>query len=395
MRAFGRDNLVEACAGLLGAKQRSALALVGILMGVASVSAMISLSGIAREEAARQFQELGTDIATVALRTRDRRAGRVGLTLPDAEDIVTLPAIAEAAPYVVDNVPVVLEGKTSLKGKMIGATDALADLSRLTLAQGRFVSALDAGRYYCTIGSEIAEALRPLAPGGVIGATIRVRQAIFTVVGELAPAGRGQRPFDPDEVVFVPVETVSRISPDARLRDIQVRLSPQTHHSEARRQVEDWSAIRVPSARVRVRSPEELIEQMHRQRRLYTLLLGAVGAISLLVGGIGVMNVMLVALSERTVEIGVRRALGARRRDIQAQFLTEALILALIGGLFGVLAGMAATYGICRFTGWQYSLSVGGTLLGAAVAGGAGVFFGLYPAHQAARLNPVNALKGT
>ena len=122
--------------------------------------------------------------------------------------------------------------------------------------------------------------------------------------------------------------------------------------------------------------------------RLYTLLLGTVGGISLLVGGIGVMNVMLVAVAERKAEIGIRRALGARRRDIQAQFLSEAMILSLLGGVIGALLAILATYGICRFTGWIFTVSVNGTVLGTVVAGGAGIFFGLYPALPGGKARP-------
>ena len=394
MGPYGRANLTEAFSGLLAAKQRSSLALIGIVIGVASVSAMISIGAVVRGEAARQFQELGTDIVNVRLRARDQRAAPVAVGLADAEGIVTLPAIRSAAPYVVKAVAFVLGGTTTVRGRIVGSTDALADLSRLTLAQGRFVSKLDGGRYFCAVGSEVADALRQATGGRVIGETVHIGEAVFTVAGELQRAARGHRPFDPNEAVFIPIETAARVTPGVTLRDIQARMSLNTHHAEAKRQLGEWFRIRVPEARIRVRSAEELIEQMNRQRRLYTLLLGAVGGISLLVGGIGVMNVMLAAVTERRSEIGVRRALGARRRDIHAQFLAEALTLTMLGGVVGVVVGVAATYGICHFAGWMFASSMGGTLLGAAVAVGSGLFFGFYPAHQAARLDPVAALRG-
>ena len=394
MGPLGRANLTEAYSALLAAKQRSSLALIGIVIGVASVSAMISVGTVVRGEAGRQFQELGTDIVNVSLRARDQRAGRVAVALADAEGIVALPAIRDAAPYVVSAAPIVLGGTTTVRGRIVGSTDALADLNRLTPAQGRFVSRLDGGRYFCSVGAEIADALRQASGGSVIGETVLVHGTVLTVVGELKRVGRGQRPFDPNEAVFIPIETAARVTPGATLRDIQARVSPNTHYSAATNQLRAWFRDRVPEARIRMRSAEELIEQMYRQRRLYTLLLGAVGGISLLVGGIGVMNVMLAAVTERRTEIGIRRALGARRRDIQAQFLAEALILSMLGGAIGIVVGIAATFGICHFTGWTFALSMGGTLLGTTVAIGAGVFFGFYPAHQAARLNPVAALRG-
>ena len=133
---------------------------------------------------------------------------------------------------------------------------------------------------------------------------------------------------------------------------------------------------------------------MYKQMRLFALLLGTVGGISLLVGGIGVMNIMLVSVTERRLEIGVRRALGARRADIQRQFLIESMILSLLGGVIGIALGVGASYAICRYTGWAFQVSFPAVGLGVGVASGAGVFFGFYPAYQAARLDPVVALRG-
>ena len=276
---------------MLAAKQRSTLALIGIVIGVASVSSMVSVGTIVRAEAVRQFQELGTDVVNIRLRPRSRDQGnRVSVRLADARGIVTLPGISAAAPYT--------------------------------------------------------------------------------------------------------IESARRVTPRATLQDIAARMSPGAHHAQVTQQVKAWFRHRARHVRTVVRSAEELIEQLHQQMRLYTLLLGTVGGVSLLVGGIGVMNVMLVAVAERKVEIGIRRALGARRRDIQMQFLSEAMILSLLGGVIGAGLAVAATWGICRFTGWVFTVSLGGTALGTVVAGGAGIVFGLYPAHQAARLNPVVALQG-
>ncbi len=395
MGTIGRANLAEACSGLLAAKQRTALALIGIAIGVASVSSMVSVGTIVRGEALRQFQQLGTDIVNVRVRARDRRQGRISVKLSDAEGIVTLPAIRDAAPYTIASGQVVLGGTTTERARIVGSTDALVDLNRLVVAEGRFVSKLDGGQYFCTVGAGIAAALRRAGGDGVIGATVRIQGAVFTVVGALRRAALGQRPFDANNTVFIPIGTASRVTHGATLRDILARMSPGTHYREATRQVRAYFESRAPAARVGVGSAEELIEQMHRQMRLYTLLLGAIGGIALLVGGIGVMNVMLVAVAERKTEIGIRRALGARRRDIQAQFLAEATILSLLGGAVGVALGVGATYGICQFTGWVFTISVHGTVLGAVVAGCAGIFFGFYPARQAAKLHPVAALQGT
>ena len=394
MGPFGRANLAEAYSSLLTAKHRAILALIGIAIGVASVSSMISVGSIARSEAARQFQELGTDILQLRVRPRSRDAGRASVPLADAEGVEALPSIARSAPYTIASSHIVLGGTEQVMARVSGATAAFAGLARLELAEGRFVSRLDGGRYFCTLGAKLAEALAEARGGRTVGETVRIGGTVFTVIGTLRRIARGQRPFDVNEAVFIPIEAAARVTPRETLRDILARMSAGTHYRQAAAELRARFEQRLPGVRVRVRSAEELIEQMHRQKRLYTLLLGAVGGIALLVGGVGVMNVMLVAVTERRKEIGIRRALGARRQDIQGQFLAESIILSLAGGIIGVLLGVGATWGICRFTGWEFALSWSGTALGAIVSGGAGVFFGLYPAYQAAKLDPVTALQG-
>ena len=290
MGPLGRANLAEAGAGLLAAKQRTALALIGIVIGVGSVSSMISVGTIVRAEAVRQFEDLGTDIVDIRLRARDRDAGRVSLSLADAEGVVSVAAIRAAAPYTIDSANVVLGGTATSLVRVVGATEALADLYRFAVTRGRFVSRLDAGRHFCVLGSEVAQELRSVLPGPVVGRTVRIGDIGHTVVGVLRPTAAGQREFEPDRAVVIPLETARRITPRATLRDIVARMAPETHHRDAARQVAAYFRSRVPAARAKVRSAEELIEQLHRQMRLYTLLLGTVGGISLPVGGIGVMQ---------------------------------------------------------------------------------------------------------
>ena len=395
MSALARNGLAEALGALLAAKQRSALALIGIVIGVASVSSMISVGTIARDEAAREFEELGTDMLKVAVRRRGSGTERIALPLDVAEGIDALASVRASAPYISSRVDAVVSGTKTVETTLIGATEAMERLARLSLADGRFVSTLDTMEHFCTVGANVARELRAAGNAALVGTRLGIGDVVLTVVGTLAPSPVGQRPFDPNGAVIVPIRLAQRLAPQAPLRDMAARMSPDADYRVATRELTAYFAEHAPQGRVRVRSAEELIEQMHRQMRLYTLLLGVVGGIALLVGGIGVMNVMLVAVAERRSEIGVRRALGARRRDIQAQFLCEATMLSVLGGLAGVAVGMAATYGICHYTGWRFAVSVGGTMLGTAVAAGAGVFFGVYPAYQAARLDPVVALHGT
>lgn len=391
---IGRVDFVEASSDLLAAKQRTALALTGIVIGIASISSMISIGSIVRAEAVREFKQLGTEIVNIRVRARDRESGRVSIRLEDAERVVNLPSFTAVAPYVEGSAPAVLAGTSATTVRIVGATPKMMELNRLELAEGRFVSSLDERGFFCTIGASLATELRNATQGSVIGESIRIGNGVYTVVGTLRHASLGRRPFDPNTSVFLPLNAAMRVVPTATLRDILARMSPAAHYREADQQVVEYFRLRIPDAHAQVRSAEELIEQMHRQLRLYTLLLGAVAGISLLVGGIGVMNVMLIAVSERKSEIAVRRALGARRRDIQAQFITESVLLSLIGGVIGIFVAFVATYAICHFAGWEFSVSIGGTALGACVAGSAGVFFGFYPAYQAARLDPALALTG-
>ena len=395
MSVLGRASVSEALSGLLAAKQRSVLALIGIVIGVASVSSMISVGGIARDEAVRQFEELGTDMLKVTLRRQNRALEQVQVPIETAEGIVALPGVRASAPYTAGGAQAIVSGRKTARATLVGATEAMEELARLKVSSGRFVSTFDGTQHYCTVGAKIAAALREADTEELIGSSIGLGDIILTVVGALERSPVGERPFDPNEAIIVPIGTALRLAPQTGLREMMARMSAGTDYRDATLQLVRYFGEHAPRAMVRVQSAEELIEQMHRQMRLYTLLLGAVGSISLLVGGIGVMNVMLVAVTERRSEIGVRRALGARQRDIQAQFLVEAVILSLLGGLIGVSAGIGATYGICQYTGWQFAVSPGGTALGTVVAGGAGIFFGIYPAYQAARLNPVAALQGT
>ena len=396
MSVLGRAGVAEAWSALLASKQRTALALIGIVIGVASVSAMLSVGTIVREEAVRQFKELGTEVFDVRVRPAQRGPGvRAALTVEQAQGLADLDSVAAVAPYAQAADEVVLLGLTTTSAIIVGATYTMPSLLRLRLADGRFVSRLDSGRYFCVVGEKVARDIAEAAPGAsIVGAAVHIGEFVYTVVGVLDRVPLGQRPFDPNRSVFVPIADAPRVAPKASLREVVARMVPGVGHLQVERDVIAYFKRVTPSLKTSITSAEELIESMHRQLRLYTLLLGTVGGISLLVGGIGVMNVMLVAVSERKVEVGLRRALGARQRDIQLQFLLEAVILSFAGGLFGVLLAVGATYGICQWSGWAFALSPAGTVLGVAVAAGSGVFFGFYPAHQAARLDPVAALHG-
>ena len=390
-----KANLKEAATSLLATRQRSLLALLGIAIGIGSVIAMISVGMIVRDEALKHFRELGTDILNIYLRPSNAAAGQITVTPALALGLTSLPSIAAAAPYVTTYGEVTFAGRTIKDVTFIGATVALADLNKLNVEQGRYISDLDHRRYFCVIGAGVAADMRQIGLERIIGETVQVSGAVYTVVGVLRHTPQGRRRFDANQSIIIPVLTAQRVFSNPGISNVTARMSPDVHHIVATREINEYYRRKVPGLEVRVRSAEQLIEQMQKQMRLFALMLGSVGGISLLVGGIGIMNVMLVSVSERRQEIGIRRALGARRSDIQTQFLIESLMLSLAGGVVGVGAGIGTTWAICQFTGWTFLISLGAMGLGVGVASAAGVFFGYYPAWQAARLDPIAALRGT
>ena len=387
-----KANLKEAAASLLATRQRSLLALLGIAIGIGSVIAMISVGMIVRDEALKHFRELGTDILNINLRQSE---GRLTVTPEVAQGLTSLPTIAAAAPFVASYGEVTFAGRTIKDVTFIGATAALANLNKLKIKEGRHISDLDRRRYFCVIGAGVAEDMRRIGFEHIIGETVKAESGAYTVVGVLQYTPQGRRRFDVNQSIIIPVSTAQRVFRNPGISNITARMSQGIHHVVATREVVKYFQRKARGLTVRVRSAEELIEQMHKQMRLFALMLGSVGGISLLVGGIGIMNVMLVSVSERRQEIGIRRALGARRVDIQTQFLIESLMLSLAGGMVGVGAGIGTTWAICQFTDWTFLISVGAMALGVSVASAAGVFFGFYPAWQAARLDPIAALRGT
>ena len=389
-----KANVKEAVVSLYAAKQRSFLALIGIVIGIGSVIAMLSVGTIAKHQSLERFRELGTDYLTIRVRGVGS-GGRIGVRL---EDAVGLPggasSISGAAPWSQSNTAVVYGGKKIADAPALGVTGNFLELNRLRLAEGRAISDLDFRRVHCVIGARIAKSLRHAGVKEPVGAAIRLKDRICTVVGVLhAAPRRDMQPFEADRTVLIPVSTAQRLFPRHRLNRIVARMRPEVHHTDATKEVQDYFRRKAPRLSVTVRSAQRLIEQMQRQTQTFALLLAAIGSISLIVGGVGVMNVMLVSVTERRREIGIRRALGARRFDIQSQFLVESVVLSLIGGAFGIAVGIGGTWLFCHFSGWTFLVDFTAAALGFVVAFLVGVFFGLQPAHQAARLDPIAALR--
>lgn len=388
------ENIKEALRSLVGSKQRSLLALLGIVIGIGSVIAMVSIGTIVQNEALRQFKEMGTDILQANISSgRDSRRGKNEFSLRTVMDI----------PYECGRISLATP-QTSVYGKLqfsgsrldipaLGVAESAKELFKIDLSAGRFISDLDKNMFYCVIGSKVARFLRQNGLSDPVGEKILFNNEYFKIVG-VAPElpMNSMRPYQINEGILIPVTTSFRFPRSPKIQQLTVRVAPGADVPGATKELKEYLQAR-DRVEVRITSAEELINRMQKQMQMFTLLLGAIGSISLIVGGVGVMNVMLVSVSERKREIGIRRALGARRADIQAQFLIESLILCFVGGMIGIALGVGSSYVISRLSDWHFLVSLPAVFLGVGVSVVIGLFFGFYPARQAANMSPIEALR--
>ena len=392
---FFLTNLREGIDSLRSAKQRTIIALVGIIVGIGSVIALISIGAIVKKQSILQFQDLGTDIMTIR---QLKRGLTVGLETFELEDIAQLTnqtrSVVKAAPWLDAGGNFIFRGEELGMGRLIGVTASYADLQKLKIAEGRFVSDLDFRRRFCVVGHDFAQKIRLAGAREVIGESMKVLGHTCDIIGVLAYT-EPRFELKANLSIFVPITTAMSITSPPEVNNIVARMNPNVHYSVAEEDIKAFFKLRDENLRVEVISAKQIIEQIQKQLQLSTLLLAAVGSISLFVGGVGVMNVMLSSVNERRKEIGVRRALGARRRDIQFQFLIESLILSIFGGLLGIALGTLGSFVVSNVAGWDFFLSYVGIVLGVGVASAVGIFFGFIPAFQASRTDPIAALRST
>jgi putative ABC transport system permease protein len=385
---------------LLLHKLRSSLSILGVVFGVAAVVAMASVGEGARREAVAQIGALGIDTVTVRARPAPGTASS-DLRLAHADSIrAVVPGVAAVAPVREASLSVAGGGR-SIEATAVGTTPDYGAAARLSLALGRFLAPLDVEdqKRVAVLGATVARALFPF--GDARGERVAVGGDWFQVVGVLEEraSSRGKpgpiRTRDVNRCVFVPWPALDRGS-DTRafgIDELVIRMGESDEVSAAAEVVRSLLARATGGSAFEVIVPREILRQRERTQRIFNAVTGAVAAISLLVGGIGIMNIMLASVAERTREVGVRRALGATKKDIAAQFLVESSLLTSIGGGLGAVLGILGAILIQRFAEWPTALAPMMLAAALVMAVVVGVGFGFYPAWRAAQLQPMEALR--
>ena len=390
---------------------RSILTMLGIIIGVAAVITMVAVGQGATNRVQEQMKGLGSNIMLVLPGGVSQAGVRLGaqtrqrLTEEDALAIaLEIPEVQVAAPTSRTSGQLVF-GNSNWGSSIIGVNNDYLEARDWPLASGRVFDAaeLSGSAKVAWVGATVAREL--FGEQDPVEQVMRVRNIPITVIGVLAPKGQNSMGQDQDDVVMIPLGTLrNRIwggDATSRLKRVGA-ISVKVREGQDMKPVED-SIKDLLRQRFKVqeggddpfvvRNLTEILQAQEESSRVMTLLLAAVAGISLVIGGIGIMNIMLVSVTERTREIGLRMAVGARGRDILAQFLIEAVTLSVLGGAIGVALGALSTWGVGRFAGWQVSLSLWAVLLAVGFSGCVGVFFGYYPARRASKLLPIQALR--
>jgi len=386
-------------------KLRSVLTALGIIIGVAAVIAMVGIGNGAKAQVEAQIASLGQNVilifsgSTTSSGIRTGWGGAGTLKIEDAEAIRReVPGVTAVSEEVASTTQVAA-GNQNWFTRIYGESADYFDLRQWPLADGAPFTPQDvrSANKVCVVGHTTATQI--YGNDDPIGQILRIKNVPFTITGVLTPRGLSTQGVDQDDVVVMPyTSAMKRVVGGTTLRNINVQIGDARQIEGAQQQI---LALLRQRHNIRpgrdddftVRNQQEIAEAATATSRVMTLLLGAIAGVSLVVGGIGIMNIMLVSVTERTREIGVRLAVGAHGRDILTQFLIEAVSLSSIGGLIGIIFGVGASKLLSIYAHWPTLISIGSIALSFFVSAGVGIFFGFYPAREAARLDPIEALR--
>jgi putative ABC transport system permease protein len=389
-------------------KMRSALTMLGIIIGVGAVIAMLAVGTGASNRIAEQISSMGSNLliilpgATTAGGVRMGAGTQPTLNMADAEAIKReCPGVSDVAP-VLSGVAQVVYGHQNWSTGVVGTTPGMLTVRDWPLVSGRPFTEQDvkSATKVCLLGQTVVDNL--FGDMDPIGQSIRIKNLPFTVIGVLAPKGQSPRGDDQDDTIYIPVTTAQKklfgTSFPGMVRIIMVKAKSTEDLAPAEKQINELLRQRHHIGQKQdndftVRNLTEIMQAAEQSTKVMTLLLGAIASVSLLVGGIGIMNIMLVSVTERTREIGIRMAIGAKTWDIRLQFIIEALTLSLIGGIAGIIVGISGSKIISVLAGWSTIISPLSILLAFGFSGLVGIFFGFYPAYKASLLDPIEALR--
>lgn len=401
------ELLSESIGTLALNKMRTGLAILGIIIGIGSVIALVSLGQATQQAIQSQIQSLGSNLLTVQPSGQNTggiqgaAGGGTTLTREDAQAIKNSPSITtirQVSPEYLGRAQAVA-GRNNTNTQIIGVVPEYADVRNITIESGTFINEqhVNSMAKVAVLGPAVVVGLFG-AGANPLGQTIRISGQTLTVIGvTVSRGGTGFQNFD--DIVWVPLTTaqkqlfgashITSIALEAKSADVMLAAQNEVgYFLLARHKLSDPA-----NKDFSIFNQQDLLNTVNQTTNTFTTLLAGVAAISLLVGGIGIMNIMLVTVTERTREIGLRKALGAKRNVITAQFLIESIILTFVGGLIGIVIGILASYIITRFTGSPFVISFNSILLAFVVSAGIGIVFGWYPAKRAADLQPIEALR--
>ena len=410
------DTLEETFSALLANKARTGLTILGIIIGISSVIVMVSIGQGASGSIQSSIESTGSNLlmimpgATKSIGYGARSAGGTAktLTIEDAEEIILeIPSVKALAPEVSGRYQVVYKGSNT-NTSIMGTNDSYTTVRNIDIFQGSFVNEqnINSSSKVAVLGPAVVkdlfaqdeEEFSDIDLNNVIGQTIRINKIEFKIIGVTVEKG-GSGFSNQDDMVYIPYTTAQKyLSGDKYLTEIDVQVSDSDLMTSAQTEITNLllslhNISDAAAADFNIQNQADLLESISSISQTLTILLGAIAGISLLVGGIGIMNMMLTTVTERTKEIGLRKAIGAKANDISFQFLTEAVVLTFSGGIVGVILGWGISFGIDYFNLTSTKVSFFSVVLAVGVSAAIGIIFGYYPAKRAAKLNPIEALR--